>query len=187
MRCGTRCSCICVTFHGQVSGSIGPCDSLRGLLCAPCPQLLPSGVRVSIAYPPDTDTTGYANENQMKVYTRRMCLMEHCIQPCRLQMMCSDVRSILSMQPPECHAISRAAGDVLYTPQQVCAVSGCSLPRSMAAVSRLFMVPAHAIVHAFCPSKLMLLPPRPSRWRTPLCGAWSGAHTTCRGPILGRT
>ena len=31
-------------------------------------QLLPTGVRVSIAYPPDTDTPGYANENTTKVF-----------------------------------------------------------------------------------------------------------------------
>ena len=30
-------------------------------------QLLPTGVHVSIAYPPDTDTPGYANENTTKV------------------------------------------------------------------------------------------------------------------------
>lgn len=30
-------------------------------------QLLPTGVRMSIAYPPDTDTPGYANENTTKV------------------------------------------------------------------------------------------------------------------------
>ncbi|CAL5221529.1 g3737 [Coccomyxa viridis] len=50
-------------------------------------ELLPTGVHVSVAYPPDTDTPGYANENTTK--------------------------------PSECHAISRAAGDVLYTPDQV--------------------------------------------------------------------
>ena len=26
---------------------------------------------------------------------------------------------VAAVQPPECHAISRAAGDVLYTPEQV--------------------------------------------------------------------
>lgn len=26
---------------------------------------------------------------------------------------------VAMVQPPECHAISRAAGDVLYTPEQV--------------------------------------------------------------------
>ena len=30
-------------------------------------QLLPTGVHVSIAYPPDTDTPGYASENTSKV------------------------------------------------------------------------------------------------------------------------
>ena len=30
-------------------------------------QLLPSGVRVMVAYPPDTDTPGYAKENLSKV------------------------------------------------------------------------------------------------------------------------
>ena len=30
-------------------------------------QLLPTGVHVSVAYPPDTDTPGYANENTTKV------------------------------------------------------------------------------------------------------------------------
>ena len=29
-------------------------------------QLLPTGVHVSVAYPPDTDTPGYANENTTK-------------------------------------------------------------------------------------------------------------------------
>ena len=34
-------------------------------------------------------------------------------------------------QPPECHAISRAAGDVLYTPEQVCRLLQlhCHAPR----------------------------------------------------------
>ncbi|KAK9824854.1 hypothetical protein WJX81_008518 [Elliptochloris bilobata] len=62
-------------------------DSLRN-------ELLASGVRVSVAYPPDTDTPGYAAEQKTK--------------------------------PPECHAVSRAAGDVLYSPEQVarCMVHG---------------------------------------------------------------
>ncbi|KAK9915016.1 hypothetical protein WJX75_003662 [Coccomyxa subellipsoidea] len=50
-------------------------------------ELLSSGVRVMVAYPPDTDTPGYAKENLSK--------------------------------PPVCHDISRAAGDVLFTPEQV--------------------------------------------------------------------
>ncbi|KAK9824811.1 hypothetical protein WJX81_000602 [Elliptochloris bilobata] len=65
----------------------GLADSLRN-------ELLASGVRVSVAYPPDTDTPGYAAEQKTK--------------------------------PPECHAFSRAAGDVLYSPEQVarCMVHG---------------------------------------------------------------
>ncbi|KAK9824839.1 hypothetical protein WJX81_005235 [Elliptochloris bilobata] len=70
-----------------VASAAAVCDSLRN-------ELLASGVWVSVAYPPDTDTPGYAAEQKTK--------------------------------PPECHALSRAAGDVLYSPEQVarCMVHG---------------------------------------------------------------
>ena len=39
---------------------------LHSLLPAPPPQLVATGVRVSIGYPPDTDTEGYQRENETK-------------------------------------------------------------------------------------------------------------------------
>lgn len=41
-------------------------------------QLLPTGVQVRIAYPPDTDTPGYAQENVEKVLAILSCT-ERCI------------------------------------------------------------------------------------------------------------
>lgn len=63
--------------------------ALRGLADCLRNELLGTGVRVAVAYPPDTDTPGYAREQTTK--------------------------------PPACHAASRAAGDVLYSPDAVAA------------------------------------------------------------------
>ena len=63
--------------------------AVRGLADCLRSELLGSGVSVHVAYPPDTDTPGYAAENATK--------------------------------PPECHAASRAAGDVLYSADAVAA------------------------------------------------------------------
>ena len=109
-------------------------------------QLLPSGVHVSIAYPPDTDTPGYANENTTKVglYPEGCTSIDAiptaigsssgvadppspggsaaCSQSSFLSW--SSQALMCMVQPPVCHAISRAAGDVLYTPEQV--IEACS-------------------------------------------------------------
>lgn len=63
---------------------------MRGLAdCLRSELLGVPGLSVHVAYPPDTDTPGYAAENATK--------------------------------PPECHAASRAAGDVLYSADAVAA------------------------------------------------------------------
>ena len=68
---------------------------MRGLAdCLRSELLAVPGLSVHVAYPPDTDTPGYATESTTK--------------------------------PPECHAASRAAGDVLYSADAVaaCIVKG---------------------------------------------------------------
>lgn len=50
-------------MHG---GGSAVCLSLANLFVFHV-QLLPTGVQVRIAYPPDTDTPGYAQENVTKV------------------------------------------------------------------------------------------------------------------------
>ena len=85
-------------------------------------QLTGTGVKISLGYPLDTDTPGFANENLTKVSHASTSTWPCSVNPVAevQSLLTADVKLRWNLQPPETEAITRFAGGDVYSPDKVC-------------------------------------------------------------------